>query len=123
MSRLADLLRTAVPLFERDRDRLIQWAKDVAASDTKLRAGAGFGLDTTGRTIPIEEHVGPDADVDVGGFDDGWIAVPGRSGGDCPAWDDAPIIALSHRDREIVLIDCLGCQTRYDIDALAGGEA
>lgn len=117
---LAELLAGAVPLYEGDYDALVEWAEDVQAADAKLLPGAGFGMDTTGVTIDVQDRVGEDADVEVGTFQEGWIATPGQSNGDCPECEESPIVALSNKERGIILLDCLGCRTRYDIHALDG---
>ena len=118
-STLNDLLEGAVPLFEGDASRLVEWAEAVQEADGTIKAGAGFGVDTTGRTTVIYATAGEiAAEAEPGSFADGWIATPGLSG-ECDCTDgEEPIVALSHRDREVVLIDCINCGTRYDMDAL-----
>lgn len=112
---VSELLTGAAPLHPGDADDLAQWAKRVAESDTKLNAECDLGIDTTGVTIDIEERVGENADVDVGGFEEGWIAIPAMSA-ECPNCEgEQPALAVSHNEREIILIDCLGCRTRYDV--------
>lgn len=118
---LREILSGAVPLYPDDRPRLVEWAEDVQAADGKLLPGAGFGMDTTGVTIDVQEYVGDHADVEPGSFDEGWIATPGQGNGDCPTCDgNQPVIALSHKENDIILIDCINCQTRYSTDALGG---
>ncbi|GGO03684.1 hypothetical protein [Haloarcula pellucida] len=118
---LQEVLTGAVPLFEDDMDRLVEWAEAVQDADGKLQSGAGFGMDTTGRTTEIHATVGDTAaEANPGSFDEGWIATPGLSS-ECDCTDDEqPIVALSHRERDLVLIDCINCGVRYDVDALDG---
>jgi len=121
VSALSELLAGAVPLYEDDAPRLIEWAENVQEADGKILPGAGFGMDTTGRSINVQDRVGDNADVDPGSFEEGWVATPGHNHGDCPRCaDNQPVIALSHKEREIVLIDCINCRTRYSLDALGG---
>jgi len=121
VSALSELLEGAVPLYEGDAPRLIEWAESVQEAGGKIQPGAGFGIETTGRSINVQDRAGDYADVEPGSFDEGWVAMPGLGRGDCPqCGDDQPVIALGHAEREIVLIDCINCRTRYSLDALGG---
>ncbi len=121
--RLAEMLAGAVPLTEGGPEDLVEWAKAVEEADTKLLPECDLAQDTTGATIPIEAHVGEDADVDVGGFEEGWICVPGMTKECHTCEGEQPALVLSHAERELILLDCIGCQTRYDLEALDGGGA
>ena len=120
-SALSELLAGAAPLFEGDRPRLIQWAEDIQDADGKLQSGAGFGMDTTGRTIDVQDYVGVDEDLTPGTFEEGWIAVPAHTEGAClECEENTPAIALANKDEDVALVDCINCQTRYSLDALEG---
>lgn len=119
---VSELLEGVLPLYDGDAADLAQWAKAVEESDTKLHAECDLARDTTGKTIPIENRVGPDADLEPGGFEDGWIAIPGHTS--CPTKGcegEQPALVLGNMSEDVIFIDCIGCRTRYDIEALAGG--
>ena len=122
---VSELLAGAVPMYPGGAEDLAQWAKAVEQSDTKLKPECDLAMDTTGATIPIEERVGEHADVDVGDFDDGWLVLPAMSR-ECPNCEgEQPGLVVSNDEREIILIDCIGCRTRYDAIDVAddGGDA
>jgi hypothetical protein len=119
--RLAEMLAGAVPITEGGPEKLVAWAQAVEESDTKLHPECDLARDTTGATIPIEDRVGEHADVDVGGFEEGWICVPAMSAECHTCESEQPALVLSHAEQEIILLDCIGCQTRYDLEALDGG--
>lgn len=119
---LSDVLSGAVALNPDDITTLVEWAKAVEASDGKLHSKTGFGLDTTGYSVRLDAREGADADVEPGDFHAGWVATPAL--GVCPACGpESPFVTLFHADREIGVLDCVNCRTRYSPDALPEDDA
>lgn len=72
----------------------------------------GWGIETNGQSIDIEQYEDDSEAVDIGTFDDGWITQPAISG-ECDHCDgEQPAIVHGHPPRSVIIIDCLGCQTR-----------
>jgi hypothetical protein len=79
------------------------------------------GMATNGVSIAEHFEHGTE-DIDLGTFDDGWISQPGV-GPDCPQCSgDMPCYVHGHRGRNILLLECAGCLTRYDGTKLGGQQ-
>jgi len=112
-----ELLAGAVPLWDADKEDLVEWVERVEEAPGKLHARAAFGLETSGYTLSeFTDRIGEDADVPPGGFDEGWVAMPAL--GACPNSEETqPQVAIGNPDDDVLLVDCLGCGVRRSLDA------
>lgn len=108
--------------FITDRAQYVQGLKRIRAwiDELPTTGPVGIGIDTNGHSIEIEDYVNGATEIAIGTFDEGWITQPAESG-ECPGCDgDNATLVHAHKDRGIILQDCLGCQTRT---LLVGGES
>jgi hypothetical protein len=102
------------PFTAGNQAKIRQWIFGIL-DDLPTTGQVGFGMDTNGNSVVIEEHAGGAEDVEIGTFDDGWITQPARSA-ECPNCDGKqPALVHGNQGAETIVIDCLNCRTRLAV--------
>jgi len=105
------------PFTPQNQAKIQQWISDILFNLPTTGTGpVGFGIDTNGNSIIVEEYVGDCEDIELGTFHEGWITQPAKSA-ECPNCNgEQPTLVHGNPERDIILMDCLNCRTRLRPD-------
>lgn len=108
------------PFTTQSQAAIKQWI-DEQVSQHPTTGPVGYGIDTNGHSIEVDEyHRGAEA-VEIGTFEEGWLTQPAEAA-ECAGCDgEQPALVHAHSHHETIILDCLNCRDRTAV-VLRGEE-